>query len=61
MGLGNKKRIAGLTLVATDVDWSYGEGPEVRGPAEALLKVTCGRPVALADLEGPGLERLRSR
>lgn len=61
LGLGNTKRIAGLRLVATDVDWSYGEGPEVRGPAEALLMATCGRRVALSDLEGPGLEQLRSR
>lgn len=61
LGLGNKKRIAGLRLVATDVDWSYGEGPEVRGPAEALLMATCGRRVALPDLEGPGVELLSSR
>lgn len=61
LGLGNKKRIAGLRLAATDVDWSYGEGPEVRGPAEALLMATCGRRVALSDLEGPGVETLRSR
>jgi uncharacterized protein (TIGR03083 family) len=59
--LGNKKRIAGLRLVATDADWSHGEGPEVRGPAEALLLATCGRDVALAELEGPGLETLRTR
>ena len=61
LGLGNTKRIAGLRLVATDVDWTHGEGPEVRGPAEALLMATCGRRVALDDLEGPGLETLRSR
>src|SRR5689334_2308715 len=29
--LGNKKRIAGVQLVATDIDWKHGEGPEVRG------------------------------
>ncbi len=59
--LGNKDRIAGLRLVATDTDWSHGEGPEVRGPAEALLMATCGRRVALDDLQGPGLDTLRSR
>jgi hypothetical protein len=26
---GAKKRIAGLTLTATDMDWSHGNGPEV--------------------------------
>ncbi|MGA7271424.1 MAG: maleylpyruvate isomerase family mycothiol-dependent enzyme [Acidimicrobiia bacterium] len=59
--LGNKDRIAGLRLVATDTEWSHGEGPEVRGPAEALLMATCGRRVALDDLQGPGLDTLRSR
>lgn len=59
--LGNKKRIAGLRLVATDVDWSHGDGPEVRGSAEALLMATCGRRVALDDLAGPGLATLRAR
>jgi uncharacterized protein (TIGR03083 family) len=60
-GLGNTKRIAGLRLVATDVDWSHGDGPEVRGPAETLLMATCGRRVALSDLDGPGVDTLRSR
>lgn len=59
--LGNKKRIAGLELVATDRHWSHGDGPEVRGPAEALLMATCGRRVALDDMAGPGLEVLRWR
>jgi uncharacterized protein (TIGR03083 family) len=58
---GNKKRIAGLRLVATDIEWSYGDGPQVWGPSEALLLATCGRRVALDDLEGPGLETLRAR
>jgi uncharacterized protein (TIGR03083 family) len=29
--LGAKKRIAGLTLVATDMEWTHGEGPDVHG------------------------------
>jgi uncharacterized protein (TIGR03083 family) len=29
--VGAKKRAAGLRLVATDVAWSHGDGPEVRG------------------------------
>jgi uncharacterized protein (TIGR03083 family) len=31
--LGVKKRIEGLRLAATDVDWSHGTGPDVSGPA----------------------------
>jgi hypothetical protein len=28
----------GVCLIATDVDWVYGGGPEVTGPGEVLLK-----------------------
>src|SRR5215211_3421837 len=30
-----RRRLGGLRLVATDVDWSAGEGAEVRGPVQA--------------------------
>jgi uncharacterized protein (TIGR03083 family) len=59
--IGGKKRVAGLTLKATDADWSRGTGPLVEGPATALLLATCGRKVALDDLTGPGLDTLRGR
>jgi uncharacterized protein (TIGR03083 family) len=47
-------RARGVRLVATDLDWSHGKGPEVRGPGEALLLVMAGRGAALDDVEGPG-------
>jgi len=47
--------------VATDLDWSLGSGPEVRGPGEALLLAAVGRGAALADLDGEGLPKLASR
>lgn len=53
--------IRGLQAVATDVDWSHGDGEEVRGPGEALLMALAGRPQALPELEGPGADVLRSR
>ena len=56
-----KKRLVGLKLVATDVDWSTGEGPEVRGPCISLILAMVGRTGALADCEGPGVDTLRSR
>ncbi|MEA3216862.1 MAG: hypothetical protein QOJ19_3018, partial [Acidimicrobiia bacterium] len=56
-----KKRIAELRLAATDVDWSTGEGPEVRGPGMSLIMAMVGREGALADCSGPGVETLRSR
>ena len=56
-----QQRIAGLRLVATDQDWSWGEGDEVRGPSEAVTLAVTGRTVALPDLEGPGVDTLRRR
>jgi uncharacterized protein (TIGR03083 family) len=46
-------------LVATDVDWSAGDGPEIRGPVSALLLLLTGRRVGLGDVTGPGAEALR--
>jgi uncharacterized protein (TIGR03083 family) len=56
-----KKRLVGLRLVASDVDWATGDGPEVRGPCMSLILAMVGRTAALADCEGPGVETLRSR
>ncbi|MGH8300439.1 MAG: maleylpyruvate isomerase family mycothiol-dependent enzyme [Steroidobacteraceae bacterium] len=53
--------VRGLRLVATDVDWAYGTGPEVSGPGEALLVAIAGRPQGLAQLSGPGLTTLAQR
>ena len=58
---GTRKRIAGLRLSATDMDWSHGEGPTVTGPAEALVMMMAGRMVALDDLWGEGTVALRAR
>lgn len=59
--VGTKKRIAGLRLRATDVDWSHGEGPEVSGPGLSLLLAMTGRAHGLDALSGAGLATLRSR
>jgi uncharacterized protein (TIGR03083 family) len=59
--IGGKKRAGGLTLRATDTDWSAGSGPEVSGPAISLMLAVTGRRAALADLSGDGLETLRER
>lgn len=50
-----------LRLIATDIDWTHGNGPEVNGPGEALLLALAGRHQALADLNGPGLPTLTER
>ena len=59
--VGTKKRIAGLRLVATDLEWSHGAGPEVTGPAASLLLTMTGRAGALDELSGDGVPLLRSR
>ncbi|GAB1516904.1 maleylpyruvate isomerase family mycothiol-dependent enzyme [Actinophytocola sp. KF-1] len=35
--------LAGKRLVATDLDWSHGDGEEVSATAQELLLVACGR------------------
>jgi uncharacterized protein (TIGR03083 family) len=59
--LGAGRRIRGLRLQATDVDWTHGHGPEVTGPGEALLMAMAGRPAAVDDLWGPGRATLSAR
>lgn len=59
--LGALWRTRGLRLVATDLDWSAGHGPEVRGRSEALLMALSGRRVATAELSGGGQPILAQR
>jgi uncharacterized protein (TIGR03083 family) len=54
-------RARGLRLVATDLDWSDGRGPEVRGPAESLLMAIAGRRGVVDELTGPGQATLAGR
>ena len=54
-------RLTGLRLVTTDQDWRHGDGPEIVGSSEAIAMAVSGRPAALDDLAGPGLDVLRRR
>jgi uncharacterized protein (TIGR03083 family) len=56
-----KQRTAGLRLVAEDLDWAHGDGPEVRGTGEAVLLVATGRRDALDEVKGEGVDTLRQR
>jgi hypothetical protein len=51
----------GLALTATDLNWSVGEGPEVRGTGEALALAIVGRGAVLGELEGDGVVILAGR
>lgn len=42
-----------IRLIATDTDWSWGTGPEIRGELRWLLLAAAGRPAALEFLSGP--------
>ena len=59
--LGAGRRIRGLRLRATDLDWQHGDGPEVTGTGEALLMAMTGRREAVSDLAGPGVATMASR
>lgn len=55
-----RKKLGGVSLRATDADVVVGDGPEVRGPALALLLLATGRrEVAAPSLSGPGASALR--
>ena len=59
--LASIRKMAGLRLTATDVEWSAGAGPEVSGPMIALLLICCGRLAALPQLSGDGVGALTAR
>lgn len=58
---GAKRRLAGLKLVGTDVDFTVGDGLTVEGPAVSLLLAASGRTVAFPELTGPGAAELAGR
>jgi len=51
------EHIAGLRLEATDMDWSWGEGKLVSGPAESIL-MSINRRAAANGLTGDGVADL---
>jgi uncharacterized protein (TIGR03083 family) len=54
-------RVRDVRLVATDLDWAFGRGPEVHGTAEALLMAVAGRKAVADELSGPGRARVAQR
>jgi uncharacterized protein (TIGR03083 family) len=53
--LPGRRLARGVRLAPTDLDWSHGSGPEITGPAEAILMAITGRAIAIPELGGPGL------
>jgi uncharacterized protein (TIGR03083 family) len=49
--------LSGVTLRASDLDWSVGSGALVSGPAQALALVACGRRLPAGRLKGEAAAR----
>ena len=50
--------LAGRRLVATDIEWTGGRGPEIRGRAVDLLLLLANRRQVMPCLEGAGISGL---
>jgi uncharacterized protein (TIGR03083 family) len=50
-----------IRAIATDAEWSAGDGLDVTGPIEALVLTLAGRFVALDQLQGDGTATLKMR
>ncbi len=61
IGFVPRGALSGLRLVATDVDWAWGDGEPVEGCGIDLVMVACGRTAVLPQLAGPGSTVLRDR
>ena len=61
-GTERRSASAGVTLRATDTDYTSGTGvTEIHGPAIDLLLVATGRRAGLDTLAGTGVDQLRQR
>jgi len=61
VGFVPRDLLAGLRLVADDLDQAWGAGTSVTGAGIDLLMAACGRTAVLPRLDGPGLPVLRER
>jgi uncharacterized protein (TIGR03083 family) len=53
--------LARVQLQADDLDWTFGSGELVTGPAQVLALVVCGRAVPAGRLAGPGAASVATR
>lgn len=53
--IGTRKLLRSVRLVATDIDWTRGEGPTVKGPMQELLMLASGREPDRSLVTGDGL------
>jgi len=50
-----------VRLCATDIDWQWGDGPEIRGPGEAIFFAMLKKRMLLDKLDGDGVTVLTAR
>lgn len=55
------RRLAGVRLIADDIEWQRGTGDIVSGSIADLLLLATGRRAVLQDLTGPGVAVLQRR
>lgn len=60
-GMVPLRRLRGIGWRATDINRTWGNGPEIRGRAADLLMATVGRASVIDGLDGPGVPLLRKR
>lgn len=56
-----RTKLRGFRLTAADIDWTAGEGADVRGPVTAILPLLAGRVGTVARLTGDGVPALAAR
>lgn len=56
--MGTRKLLRSVRLVATDVDWTRGDGPTISGPMQELLMLSSGRAPDASLMSGEGLSAL---
>jgi len=61
IGFVKPRSLDGLELFAEDYNVRIGRGEELRGCGIDVMMAMCGRTIALDELEGDGVEVLRSR
>jgi uncharacterized protein (TIGR03083 family) len=61
MGFVKRGSTDGLSFAATDLNYTFGNGPVIAGRGIDLMMAMTGRTIALADLDGPGVAILRQR
>lgn len=61
IGGSARRRLAGVRLVASDIDWSRGDGVEARATSSTLALVLHGRAPRPGEVTGPGAKLLLQR